>query len=184
MLVSLPSRFCEWWVMKRMRQLCTTRGKTSGYYTCAVNFRVDQKKKPSENLRRWKKKNKEGTLTKNRTPESTPRSLMTHLDKFWDFFPKCLRAVRIKFGIFFLQNATSEIRIKIGTQSWNRTIAHHTTIEPVVSLTIIINERNRHQIGSDDDEGRDCCQCEVWQSTELANLKDYLSFCKLPSRRR
>ena len=163
MLVSLPSRFCEWWVMKRMRQLCTTRGKTSGYYTCAVNFRVDQKK---NRVKIWdgekKKKNKEGTLTKKQDPwkyTKIPHDTFGLL--ILRFFSKMPQGCPDKFWDFFLQNATSEIRIKIGTQSWNRTIAHHTTIEPVVSLIIIINERNRHQVGSDDDEGRDCGQCEV-----------------------
>ena len=49
-----------------------------------------------------------------RTPESTPRSFMTCLDKIWDFFFECLRSVRINFKIF-LQNVTSETRINIGS---------------------------------------------------------------------
>ena len=51
-----------------------------------------------------------------RTPESTPRSLMTCLDKNWAFFVKSLRAVWIKFD-FFKQNATSKNWIKIGSRN-------------------------------------------------------------------
>ena len=135
--------------------------KQSGYYTCAViNFRVDQKKTE------WKSETVKKKKTR-REPWPKTGPLKVHQDLSWHVWI-------INFEIF-LQNATSEIRIKIGsgdrglwnvrikisTQSWNRTIAHHTTIEPVVSLTIIINERNRHQVSSDD-EGRDChWQCEV-----------------------
>ena len=36
-----------------------------------------------------------------RTPESAPRSLMTCLDKFWDFLAECLRNAQIKFRFFF-----------------------------------------------------------------------------------
>ena len=111
-----------------------------------------------------------------RTPESTPRSLVTCLDKIWDIFVKCLRSARIKFGIFY-QNATSETRIKIGSggtglrrvwikigiQSKNWTKAHYittivkltTSLTPhllnyalVVYFLAIVNKSNQKNFGN------------------------------------
>ena len=84
-------------------------------------------------------------------------------DKFCIFLQNLTSEIRIKIGSG--DRGLRNVRIKIGTQSWNRTITHNTTIEPVVSLTIILTSclffkiaykrkksASNNQVSSDDED--------------------------------